>query len=84
MTTHAKRRMLSSLIMGTLMSAVMSFSLTAFAVGFSPEFVEVWLPQFARAWLIAVPLVLLLTPFIQRVVLLLVPDRPHSSEHPYD
>lgn len=70
--------------MGTLMSAVMSFALTAFAAGFPPNFIDVWLGQFARAWVIAVPLVLLIAPFIQRVVTLLIPERPHPSEHPYD
>lgn len=84
MTTHTKRRILFSLLMGTLMSAVMSFALTAFSVGFPADFVDIWLSQFIRAWAIAVPLVLFIAPFVQRVVTLLIPERPHPSEHPYD
>lgn len=83
MNTHLRRRILFGFIMGTLMSAVMSFALTAFSIGFPPEFIDIWLPQFARAWAIAVPLVLLVAPFVKRVVELLVPERPHP-DRPYD
>lgn len=84
MHTHLKRRILFGFIMGTLVSAVISFALTALSIGFPLEFVDIWLPQFARAWVLAVPLVFFAAPFVKRVVELLVPEGAHPAEHPYD
>ena len=84
MTTQLRRRIVFGLVMGTLMSAVMSFALTAFSIGFPADFVDIWLLQFFRAWVIAVPFVILIAPFTKRVVELLVPERPNADRRLYD
>jgi hypothetical protein len=84
MDTRTKRRLFSGVLLAVFMSGVITFALTVFEIGLLPDFASFWLPLYAKALIVAVPFVLIVAPFVERVTSLLIPERPVSSEHPYD
>lgn len=62
----------SNLLFGGMLSAIMvtviSGAVVLTARGFSPDFPSQWLKGFATAWPIAFPTVLVVAPFVRRVV----------------
>ena len=64
--------LLMPLILSLLMSAVVSFIATLKTVGMTAEVVGLWLDAWRISWLIAFPTLLIVLPFVRRIVALLV------------
>jgi hypothetical protein len=57
---------------GLMLSGLMSFLVSGFAtlisLGFSPEFALSWLKAWLPSWMLAFPVVLVVAPFVRRVL----------------
>ncbi|MEM8860884.1 MAG: DUF2798 domain-containing protein [Chloroflexota bacterium] len=62
------RPFLFATVMAALMSIVMSFALTAINVGFSADFLLIWLRACGLAFVVAVPVALAAGPIANRLV----------------
>ncbi len=61
-----KLRVVTGLIMGTLMSFLMSGAITAVNTGLDAGFIARWARSSAIVWVLAVPLALFLSPIAQK------------------
>ncbi len=56
------------LVMGFLMTLVMSFAMVAINVGFAPNFFIIWLNSFITGFIVGTPVALLAGPIASKVV----------------
>lgn len=66
--------LLFAFFMSTVMSLLMSAVITLINIGFVSGFIFIWLEAFAKALIIAFPLVLLLVPQIKKLVHIFIKD----------
>lgn len=64
-----KHRLLFALIMALVTSAVVSFMVVAVNLGFPATFLAIWLKSFALAYLAVVPMIVLVGPKVQALVM---------------
>ena len=62
--TQVKRKIAFALLMGIVTTGVISFALLAFNIGFSDRFVSTWLRSWGIGYLIVVPVILLVGPWL--------------------
>lgn len=65
---------LFALVNGAFMSGFMSFVITFLNIGFVDNFIFLWLGAYWKAFLVAFPIILLVTPRIRKVVSNLVSE----------
>lgn len=65
MNVQIKRKMTFALLMGIVTTGIISFSLVAVNLGFSADFVGIWLRSWATAYVIVIPAILLISPRLQ-------------------
>jgi Protein of unknown function (DUF2798) len=65
MNTQIKRKIAFALLMGAVTTGIISFTLLAFNLGFSTDFVGAGLRSWAIAYVIAIPAILLISPYLQ-------------------
>ena len=63
-----KQKIIFALIMGVISTGVISFSLIAINVGFTDRFLHVWPRSWMAAYIIVIPVILLIGPQIQKLV----------------
>ncbi len=63
-----KQKIAFALIMGIITTAVISFSLIYLNIGFSEKFLRIWLKSWGAAYLIVIPVILIIGPIIQKLV----------------
>ena len=63
---------LYGIIQSGLTTGIATFIATQSQTGFGPEFVTHWITAWARSWAVMLPIVVLLSPIIQRTVAALV------------
>ncbi|MBL7818833.1 MAG: DUF2798 domain-containing protein [Saprospiraceae bacterium] len=63
-----KQKIAFALIMGSVTTGIISFTLIALNIGFSEKFLKIWLKSWSIAYLIVIPVILILAPIIQRWV----------------
>ena len=66
--TQVKRKIAFALLMGIVTTGVISFVLLALNVGFSERFALTWLRSWGIGYLIVVPVILLVGPWLQAQV----------------
>lgn len=69
---------LALLILSIMMTCIVSAISTLRSVGFVPHFFEVWPMAWALSWAIAFPTLIVVMPFVRRVVAALVDAEPPS------
>ena len=75
-----KEKIAFALIMGIVTTGIISFSLISINVGFTDQFLSIWLNSWAMAYFIVVPVILLLGPRVQSLVeILLRKGRPANQ-----
>ncbi len=67
-TLQTKRHLLFSVLMGALMTGVVSFVLTALNTGLNARFMAVWLPGYAVAFVCASPIIYVAAPKLRALV----------------
>jgi Protein of unknown function (DUF2798) len=65
MSTQMKRKIAFALLMGVVTTGIISFTLLSLNLGFSSDFVGAWLRSWAIAYVIVIPAILLIGPYLQ-------------------
>jgi Protein of unknown function (DUF2798) len=60
------------LVMSVIMTCIVSAVSIARVRGIEPGFVDVWLSAWGLSWIVAFPVLMVITPFVLRIVRLLV------------
>ena len=68
MPTELKRKLAFALLMGVKTTGLISFSLLAINLGFSEDFLSIWLRSWGIGYAIAVPSILLVGPRLQALI----------------
>ena len=63
-----KTKIAFAMIMGSVTTCIISFTLIAVNVGFIDRFLFVWLKSWAVSYLLAIPAILILSPKVQVLV----------------
>ncbi|MBS7255785.1 DUF2798 domain-containing protein [Flavobacterium branchiicola] len=63
-----KQRIVTAFIMGFITTGIMSFSLISLNIGFTEVFITKWLKSWRTAYIIIVPVILLIGPKVQQFV----------------
>ena len=63
-----KQKIAFALIMGSITTAIISFTLIYINVGFSEKFLRIWLKSWGIAYLVGIPAILIIGPIIQKIV----------------
>lgn len=54
--------------MGSITTAIISYSLIYLNMGFSDKFLRVWLKSWGISYLIVLPVILIISPIVQKLV----------------
>ena len=79
MRTELKRKVAFALLMGVVTTGIISFALIALNLGFSKEFLGLWLRSWGIGYVIVIPAILLIGPRLQAQIDRLI-DRPASHQ----
>lgn len=63
-----KQKIIFALIMGSVTTAIISYTLIYLNIGFSQKFFKVWLKSWGISYLIVIPVILIIGPIIQNFV----------------
>jgi hypothetical protein len=63
-----KQKVIFALIMGSVTTAIISYTLIYLNIGFSDKFLKVWLRSWGISYLIVIPVILIAGPIIQKLV----------------
>jgi len=63
-----KQKVAFALIMGSLTTAIISFTLICLNIGFTEKFFMIWLKSWGISYLIVIPVILIISPMIQKLV----------------
>jgi hypothetical protein len=66
--TNMKQKVAFALLMGIITTGIISFSLIAINLGFTDNFLKVWLKSWASAYFIVIPAILFIGPKVQQLV----------------
>jgi hypothetical protein len=68
-----KNRIAFAMIMGVITTGIISFTLVMVNVGFTDNFLKIWLRSWGLAYLVVIPAILIIAPFVQNFVNRLFP-----------
>ena len=63
-----KQKIAFAMIMGLITTGVISFTVITVNIGFVEQFVSIWAKSWGIAYLVVIPMILLIGPMIQRLV----------------
>ncbi len=63
-----KRKIVFASIMGGITTGIISFTLIALNIGFDERFLKIWLKSWATAYVIVIPVILIVAPRVQKWV----------------
>ncbi|MCE6990368.1 DUF2798 domain-containing protein [Dyadobacter sp. CY323] len=63
-----KQKIAFAMIMGVITTGIISFTLISINIGFVPNFLVIWLKSWSMAYLIVIPVILLVGPRVQKLV----------------
>jgi hypothetical protein len=68
-----KNKIAFAMIMGIVTTGIISFTLISVNIGFTPNFMKIWLKSWGIAYLVVIPAILIIGPRIQKLVNRLFP-----------
>ena len=68
MQAEKKKRILFSMIIGVITTGVISFTLIVVNVGLTASFLGIWLKSWLIAYVVVIPIILLIAPPIQNSI----------------
>ncbi len=63
-----KQKIAFALIMGIITTGIISFTLVSINIGYTPAFLKIWLRSWFVAYLVVIPAILVIGPFVQSLV----------------
>jgi hypothetical protein len=73
LNTQLKRKIVFALSMGIVTTGIVSFVLIVLNLGFSDRFIMVWLGSWGVSYVIAIPAILVIGPWLQAKIDRLIP-----------
>ncbi|RYG54547.1 MAG: DUF2798 domain-containing protein [Chitinophagaceae bacterium] len=70
-----KQKIAFALIMGIVTTGIISFTLITVNLGWAHLHLSVWLKSWAIAYAIVIPAILVISPFVEKLVQLLIPQK---------
>jgi hypothetical protein len=70
-----KQKIAFALIMGIVTTGIISFTLISINIGFTANFLSIWLRSWAMAYAVVIPAILLIGPQVQKIVNRLFPEK---------
>jgi hypothetical protein len=70
-----KNKIAFAMIMGIVTTGIISFTLISVNIGFTPNFMKIWLKSWGIAYLVVIPAILIIGPRIQKLVNRLFPEK---------
>jgi hypothetical protein len=74
-----KQKIAFALIMGVITTGIISFTLISINFGYGPKFLFVWLKSWMIAYLVAIPVILLIAPKVQIFVERMFADKDEQD-----
>ncbi|HSY62603.1 MAG TPA: DUF2798 domain-containing protein [Cytophaga sp.] len=68
-----QRKILFALLMGNVTTGIISFTLISINIGFGERFLTMWLRSWAVAYMICIPIILIIGAQIQKLVERIIP-----------
>ena len=69
-----KKKIVFALLMGLITTGMISFTLIAINLGFSERFLQVWFKSWVMAYIIVIPVILIIGPIVQKLTDKMVKD----------
>ena len=66
--TEIKKKIVFALIMGLISTGIISLSLIIINIGLRPSFIQIWLKSWGIAYILVIPAILFIAPWIERMV----------------
>lgn len=66
--TVMKQKIIFAMVMGIITTGIISFSLIALNVGFSENFIRIWLKSWVVGYFMVVPIILTVGPQLQKLI----------------
>lgn len=63
-----KNKIAFAMIMGIITTGIISFTLVSVNIGYSDKFLKIWLRSWGLAYLVVIPVILLVSPPVQKLV----------------
>ncbi|MBA4320575.1 MAG: hypothetical protein C0412_19445 [Flavobacterium sp.] len=63
-----KQKIVFALLMGMFTTGIISFALIALNIGFTDFFLKIWFKSWGLAYLMVIPVILIIGPIIQKLV----------------
>lgn len=70
-----KEKIAFALIMGIVTTGIISFTLISINLGWAHLHLAVWLKSWLVAYLIVIPAILIISPFVEKMVSFLIPKK---------
>lgn len=70
-----KQKIAFALIMGIITTGIISFTLITVNLGWAHLHLDIWLKSWAIAYLIVIPAILIVSPFVEKLVHLIFPKK---------
>lgn len=67
-----KQKIAFALIMGIITTAIISFTVVSANLGFTDQFLKIWLRSWGLAYVVVVPSILLIAPLVEKLVIKLL------------
>ena len=67
------RKILFALLMGCVTTGIISFTLITINIGFGAKFLSIWLKSWGIAYMVCIPIILIVGAQIQRLVERMIP-----------
>ena len=74
-----KKKIAFAMLMGIITTGIISFTLISINIGFVANFAAIWLKSWSMAYLIVIPVILLVGPMVQKLVDMLFTDATASG-----
>lgn len=74
MKTETKQKIAFALLMGIVTTGIISFTLISVNIGFSDQFLKIWLKSWGIAYAAVIPAILFIGPKVQALVLRMIKD----------
>ena len=74
-----KKKIAFAMLMGIITTGIISFTLISINIGFVANFAVLWLKSWSMAYLIVIPVILLVGPKVQKLVDILFTDTSASG-----
>ena len=70
-----KQKIAFALIMGIVTTGIISFTLIAINLGWPFIYLGIWIKSWGVAYLIVIPAILIISPFVEKLVRILIPEK---------